>query len=44
MATKRRKSKTKSPCRTCKGFSVPARRVRSVARDPKGRFRKRSPW
>lgn len=34
-----KKAKRKvAPCKKCKGFSVPARRVKSVARNAKGRF------
>ena len=28
-----------TPCTACKGFSVPGRRVKSVARDARGRFK-----
>ena len=35
-ATKRRQA----PCNKCKGFAVPARRVKAVARDARGRFKK----
>lgn len=28
-----------TPCTACKGFAVPGRRVKSVARDARGRFK-----
>ena len=40
--TKRRKTAKKrtAPCRACKGFSVPARRGATVARNARGQFTK----
>lgn len=35
------KKRKVSPCTKCKGFNVPPRRVKSVARDGKGRFKAR---
>jgi hypothetical protein len=29
-----------TPCHKCKGFTVPARRVKHVARDARGRFKR----
>jgi len=41
MATKKKRKGAKvTPCRKCKGFGVPARRVKSVARDARGRFKR----
>ena len=34
------KRKKVAPCKKCRGFTVPARRVASVARDARGRFKK----
>lgn len=34
------KKRKVSPCTKCKGHTVPARRVATVARDARGRFRK----
>jgi hypothetical protein len=39
MAKKPKKKKT--PCDKCKGFSVPARSVKTVARNGKGQFKRR---
>ncbi len=37
-----KKAKRKvAPCNKCKGFAIPARRVKSVARDAKGRFKRK---
>lgn len=35
-------AKKKTPCESCKGFTVPARVVPDVARDKRGRFKKRA--
>ena len=36
-----KKKKRVAPCSKCKGFAIPGRRVKSVARDSKGRFKVR---
>lgn len=41
MATKKPKRRKVAPCKKCKGFTVPPRRVQSVARDANGRFKRR---
>lgn len=38
---KKAAKKRVAPCKACKGFSVPARRVKSVARAANGRFKKK---
>ena len=40
MKAKKRKEKKVAPCKVCKGFAVPARRVKSVARNARGQFRR----
>lgn len=41
MAKTKTKAKRRkvSPCAKCKGFDVPSRRVKAVARDARGRFK-----
>jgi hypothetical protein len=39
MATKAKKRKV-APCNKCKGFTVPGRRVKTVARAANGRFKR----
>lgn len=36
-----KKKRKVAPCAKCKGFTVPPRRVKSVARDSRGRFKQR---
>jgi len=38
--TAAKKARKVAPCRKCKGFNVPGRRVQAVARDKRGRFTK----
>ena len=38
---KKQVKKRVSPCSKCKGFDIPGRREKSVARDSKGRFKVR---
>jgi hypothetical protein len=43
MATSKKKPKRSgaAPCEACKGFTIPGRKVPNVARDRKGRFKRR---
>ncbi len=34
----KRKPRKVAPCKKCKGFEVPGRRVKAVARNARGRF------
>lgn len=41
MSKSKPKKRKVAPCAKCRGFAVPARRVKSVARDARGRFKRR---
>ena len=41
MATTKTKKRKIAPCTKCKGFAIPGRLVKSVARNAKGQFKRK---